>query len=486
MFAANFAPPVTDITNTIIKQGKFPDIYKKTVTVTPVPKSFPTLKLDHFRDISNLFLVDKVVEKVVAELMVEDMKSNIDPCQYGNKKRTSIQHYLVNLIHRILTCTDNSSRGEAAAVIATIVDWKEAFPRQCPRLGVESFIRNGVRPSLIPLLVSYFQGREMRVKWQGKIWTVSKMPGSGPQGATFGLEEYLSQTNNITDCVPNKDRFRWIDDCSILEIVNLLTIGLSSYNIKYHVPNDIPVHNQYIDPEKLTSQRYLDIININTKQQKMKMNQTKTKNLIFNFSKKHQFTTRLQLNDENVQVVNQTKLLGTIICDSLSWDATIKDIVRKSYCRMEILRKISGFGASVEDMKKIYISYIRSILEQSCVVWGSSLTQENKNDLERVKKIATKLLLKEKYVDYEKSLITLDLKKLSVRRNMLALRFAKGCLKNEKMKHLFPLNTRNHKMNTRYPEKYKVLNAKTERLRKSTIPYLQNLLNKDERKNQQK
>ena len=34
--------------------------------------------------------------------------------------------------------TDNSSEGEATAVIATLYDWKEAFPRQCPKLGIEA------------------------------------------------------------------------------------------------------------------------------------------------------------------------------------------------------------------------------------------------------------------------------------------------------------------------------------------------------------
>jgi hypothetical protein len=59
----------------------------------------------------------------------------------------------------ILGALDGNSKRESCAVLATLVDWKQAFPRQCPNLGVESFIKNGVRPSLIPLLISYFHGR---------------------------------------------------------------------------------------------------------------------------------------------------------------------------------------------------------------------------------------------------------------------------------------------------------------------------------------
>ena len=49
----------------------------------------------------------------------------------------------------------------------------------------------------------------------------------------------------------------------------------------------------------------------------------------------------------------------------------------------------------MEHLKNVYILFVRSILEQSATVWHSSLTQENKEDLERVQKSAFKVILKE-------------------------------------------------------------------------------------------
>ena len=66
---------------------------------------------------------------------------------------------------------------------------------------------------------------------------------------------------------------------------------------------------------------------------------------------------------------------------------------------------------------------------------------------------------------------------LEDRRRKLCLKFAKNCLKNEKMKQIFPLGNKKHSMNTRLKEKFKVNKANTERYRKSAIPYMQNLLN---------
>ena len=53
---------------------------------------------------------------------------------------------------------------------------------------------------------------------------------------------------------PN-DRFKFVDDLTVLEIINLLMIQITSYDIMKHVPSDIPTHNGYIDKEKLQSQK---------------------------------------------------------------------------------------------------------------------------------------------------------------------------------------------------------------------------------------
>ena len=48
---------------------------------------------------------------------------------------------------------------------------------------------------------------------------------------------------------------------------------------------------------------------------------------------------------------------------------------------MEILRKLENFSNSLPDLKLIYISYIRSILELNCSVWNSALSERNINDV---------------------------------------------------------------------------------------------------------
>ena len=175
------------------------------------------------------------------------------------------------------------------------------------------------------------------------------------------------------------------------------------------VPSDLPTHNQIIQADQLKSQGYLDAIKDWTANQKMVLNKKKTKAMIVNFTDNYQFANRLKIDDEALEVVDHTKLLGVIISNDLKWEMNTEYLVKKANSRMELLRKVATFSKSMEDKKNIYILYIRSILEQSCIVWHSRLTQEDANDLERVQKAAIRIIIGKDFESYEDALLQVDL-----------------------------------------------------------------------------
>ena len=166
----------------------------------------------------------------------------------------------------------------------------------------------------------------------------------------------------------------------------------------------------------------------------MILNQKKTKNIIFNFTKNHKFTTRLNVNDENIEAVQEVKLLGTIVTHDLKWERNTAAIVKKAWRRMQLLHNVAKFTNKKAHLKSIYTTYIRPVLEQSSVVWHSSLTSENSYDLERVQKAAVRLIMGAKHSGYEKSLLALNLTQLSERRRHLCLTFAKRTVLNQQIK----------------------------------------------------
>ena len=120
----------------------------------------------------------------------------------------------------------------------------------------------------------------------------------------------------------------------------------------------------------------------------MVLNEEKTKNMIFNFSKNKKFSTCPQLNNKHIETVKEIKLLGTIITDDLKWGKNTKFLVKRAYGRMELLRQMANFTKSTKDKMHIYKMYIRSVVEQSCVVWHHNISKLNESELERVQKVA--------------------------------------------------------------------------------------------------
>ena len=162
--------------------------------------------------------------------------------------------------------------------------------------------------------------------------------------------------------------------------------------------------------------------------------------MIFNFTDNYQFSTRLTLENETLEVVKEAKLLGVIVSNDLKWQKNTEYIVKKAYRQMEILRIAASFGAPLEDKKLIYISYIRSVLEQSCHIWNSRLTEENIMDLERVQKSAVRIILNKPYENYYEALDQIDLESLADRREHLCLKLAKKMYIKRKDRKYFSTN----------------------------------------------
>ena len=125
--------------------------------------------------------------------------------------------------------------------------------------------------------------------------------------------------------------------------------------------------------------------------------------------------------------------------NTLSFEKNTEMLVKRAYTRMLIIRNLSAFGVPIEDMINIYILYSRSITEQSCVVWHSSLTEEQGLEIERIQKVALRIILQEKYEHYQHALFFTNLEPLCSRRKSLCLRFAQSCLKSEKNCDMFPM-----------------------------------------------
>ena len=133
----------------------------------------------------------------------------------------------------------------------------------------------------------------------------------------------------------------------------------------------------------------------------------------------------------------------------------------------------------IHTMFDVYTKEVRSLLELAVPVWHSSLTKHQTNDIERIQKIAFRIILGPLYQSYNQSCTYLATKTLEERRVKLCLKFARKNLKSENCLFQKFTKTVNTRQIGKLVHEYK---CRTSRYRRSSIPYLAKLLNDNNQK----
>ena len=87
-----------------------------------------------------------------------------------------------------------------------------------------------------------------------------------------------------------------------------------------------------------------------TNDHEMKINDSKTKAILFNNAVKSDFFPNLTLNDTPLEVVEEIRLLGVMVSSDLSWRTNTATMCQKAYSRLWMLRRLKPLGASVDDL----------------------------------------------------------------------------------------------------------------------------------------
>ena len=108
---------------------------------------------------------------------------------------------------------------------------------------------------------------------------------------------------------------------------------------------------------------------------KMKINENKTKVMIFNQATSVDVLPRVKINpDKTLEVVEEMKLLGIMIRSDMKWTSNTKNLIIKCYRRMWMLRNFKVNGANTDQLLATYFLQIRSIAEMECPLWNGGIT----------------------------------------------------------------------------------------------------------------
>ena len=197
-FLPEFSTPITAILKHSVETHTWPETYKKEYHIPlkkiPVPQTE-----DDVRGIGLTNWVSKQLERLVLDWIWPYIQPHLDPDQMGGRPGCSIEHYIVKMIHFILSSMDGN---RDAAVLAVPVDYSKAYNRMLHSDILCNLTALNVPSCAVKLIQSYLTNRSMCVRYKGATSTFEKCPGGGPQGGLLTGVLFCLQVNKAGSPCP--------------------------------------------------------------------------------------------------------------------------------------------------------------------------------------------------------------------------------------------------------------------------------------------
>jgi hypothetical protein len=431
-----FAGPICSIYNSSFKDSFVPGLWK-TANTCALPKSSPPLNLNKdLRPISLTPILSKGIETYARDWLLDFFKPSLDTTQYGSQKECSTTMALAHLIHSWLLNLDNSG----SAIRILLLDFSKAFDLVDHSILVNKITNSNTPTFLSNWIRSFLCNRKQRVKINNTLSEWANIHGGVPQGTILGPLTFLIHINDLNTCC---NSIKYVDDTTLWESCNL---AKGDSNIQ-HAAN-----------EAMTW----------CKSNNMKINTDKTKEMVIYFGRSNFSFPLISMNDSELERVSNTKLLGVILNNKLTWGDHIDYICKKASQRLFFIRLLKKANVPLSDIVLIYCSIVRAILEYACEVWHHSLTKRQTDSLEHIQKRALKIVSPNN--EYKDALKMFNIESLHERREEKCIKFFKDiCNPNHKLHFMLP--PKNTIQNLRSKRTFQLPKVKTKRLKHSPIFY---------------
>ena len=377
--------PIYDIIKCSIVTGKVPREWKR-ADIIPIYKCGNKEDSLNYRPVSLTSVVCKMCEKVIKEQWTEYLEREgiLNDKQFGFRKARSCVTNLISFYSRVIDITQERE----GWVDCIYLDLKKAFDK-VPHKRLLWKLKNigGLKGTIWKWMEDYLQGREMRTVVRDEKSDWKKVTSGVPQGSVLAPIMFLIYVNDMTEGVSSYMSL-FADDAKLLRKIS----------------------NQE-DCKEL--QKDLDRIHDWSKTWEMEFNTRKCHLLEMGKSEARPMYT-YKMGDAIISRESEEKDLGVFIQDNLSPEKHINKIFGDTF---RTLRNIEvAFHYMDKDMlKKIFTTMIRPKLEYAAVVWSPS-KKKHIRKLERIQRIATKMVPELKELTYEERLKEMKLPTLEERR----------------------------------------------------------------------
>jgi len=346
------SPVLSSIVNRSFESGTFPENLKLAL-VTPIFKKGSKCEASNYRPIAVTSAVSKILEKALLNRLDKYFGENnlLNSQQHGFRKGKSTVTALFDFVTEVFSSLEKRER-----VNAVLYDFSNAFGCLLPELLVKKLKCYGLDEKTLSWIYTFLTDRRQVVQLRSvdetntEVVIQSEALASSmgvPQGTVLGPFGFTAYSNDMPLRVVLACLILFADDSTSLvkgktyEDVNKKTVSVNQ------------------DVQEYAAQNFLRLNSSKTKI--LQMHTRQTRNIC---------PPEVYINEERVEVVHTSKLLGVTISDIMSWSAHCDDVVKKLRSTTYLFVQLRG-RVSDNILRQMYFAYTQSQVLYSIVIWGA-------------------------------------------------------------------------------------------------------------------